>query len=97
MGDDRLDTLLSLYRATEPAADLRDRIVAAAPRQRAIGRAWQWISGAGVGLALVTSCVAGVAAGLTLAPAGVTQLIGGHPTGADLSSLADPADDPAIS
>lgn len=97
MDDDRLDTLLADYRASDPGAALRDRIIASAPRQQAIGRAWRWVSGAGLGAALAASCMAGVAAGVTLAPASVTQLIGGHPTAdsADLSSLADPADDPA--
>ena len=99
MDDERLDELLLAYRASEPGADLRERIVAAAPRQRAIGRAWRLMGGAGLGLALAASSAAGVAAGVTLAPNSVTQLISGHRSAesADLSSLADPADDPAIS
>ena len=97
MDDDRLDTLLSRCPTAEPGVALRDRIVAAAPRQRAIGRAWRWLSGAGLGAARAASCAAGIAAGVTLTPAGVTQLISGHPTdeAADLGSLADPATDPA--
>jgi len=97
LDDTRLDALLAAYRAPEPSADLRARIIAAAPRQRAIGRAWRWLGAAGLGAALAGACAAGVAAGLTLAPASLTQLISGHegPTPA-ISSLADPADNPAI-
>jgi hypothetical protein len=99
MHDTRLDALLATYRAPEPTAALWDRIVAAAPRQRSIGRAWRWVSGAGLGAVLAASCAAGVAAGMSLAPASLTRLIGGHSaaaTAAEVSSLADPADDPAI-
>ncbi|HEX3408265.1 MAG TPA: hypothetical protein VHS81_13590 [Caulobacteraceae bacterium] len=97
MDDTRLDALLGAYRITDPGAKLRARIIAAAPRQRAIGRAWRWLGAAGLGAVLAGSCAAGVAAGLTLAPASLTRLISGHtaPTAA-ISSLADPADDPAI-
>jgi hypothetical protein len=98
MDETRLHALLAAHRAQAPSADLRARIVAAAPRQRAIGRAWRWLSGAGLGAVLAASCAAGVAAGLTLAPASLTQLLGGHrnaPAG-EITSLADPADDPAI-
>jgi hypothetical protein len=98
MDDTRLDALLAAYRAGEPGAALRGRIIAAAPRQRAIGRAWRWMSGAGLGAALAASGAAGVAAGLTLAPASLAQAVSGHPAAAadEISSLADPADDPAI-
>jgi len=97
MDDDRLDTLLSLCRTGEPGAALRERIVAAAPRQRAIGRAWRWMRVAGLGAALAASGAAGLAAGLTLAPASVTRLISGYAgvEAAELSPLADPAGDPA--
>jgi hypothetical protein len=99
MHDERLDALLAAYRAAEPDADLRGRIVAAAPRQRAIGRAWRWLGGAGLGAMLAASCAAGVAAGLTLAPASLARAISDHAVAAPTeaaSSLADPADDPAI-
>jgi hypothetical protein len=97
MDDEHLDALLAAYRATDPSADLRARIVAAAPRQRTIGRAWRWLGAAGLGAVLAGSCAAGVAVGLALAPASVTRLISGHegPT-PSISSLADPADNPAI-
>ena len=99
MDDTRLDALLAAYRAGEPDADLHGRIAAAAPRQRAIGRAWRWMGGAGLGAALAASGAAGVTVGLTLAPASLAQAISGHPLppAAAVSSLADPAVDPAIS
>ncbi len=98
MDDHRLDALLAAYRAAEPRPGLRARIIEAAPRQRAIGRAWRWIAGAGLGVGLAAACAAGVAAGITLAPDSVTRLISGAPAGggAEVSSLVDPADDPAI-
>jgi hypothetical protein len=98
MDDRRLGALLAAYGAPDPGADLRARIIAAAPRQRAIGRAWRWLGGAGLGVVLAGSCAAGVAAGLTLAPASLTRLVGGHASApaADITTLADPADDPAI-
>jgi hypothetical protein len=97
MDDERLDALLAAYRAGEATPALRARIALAAPRERAVGRAWRWIAGAGLGVGLAASCAAGVAAGVTLAPVGVTQLISGPaaPAAADASSLADPADDAA--
>jgi hypothetical protein len=97
MDDEGLDALLAAYRGCEPDAALRARIIAAAPRQRAIGRAWRWMGGAGLGAVLAASCAAGVAVGLTLAPASLARAISGHPaaTAAEVSSLADPADDPA--
>ena len=93
-----LDALLAAYQIAEPGAGLRARIIAGAPRQRAIGRAWRWIGGAGLGAVLAASCAAGVAVGLTLAPASLAQAISGHAAApaTDVSSLADPADDPAI-
>jgi hypothetical protein len=96
MNDDRLDALLAAYRVAEPSAALRARIIEAAPRQRALGRAWRWITGTGLGMVLAASCAAGVAAGFTLAPASLTSLVSGQSlaqTDAS-SSLADPADDP---
>jgi len=92
MTDDRLDNLLAAYADAEPGADLRTRIIAAAPRQRTIGRAWRWLAGAALGVGLAGSGAAGVAAGVSLAPAGVSHLIGA-PDG--VSSLADPAGDAA--
>jgi hypothetical protein len=97
MNDDQLDDLLRAYAAAEPGAALRARIVAAAPRQRALGRARRWLAGAALGAGLVGAGAAGVAAGVILAPAGFTPLIGA-PAGADADaagSLADPAADAA--
>jgi len=98
MDDTRLDALLAAYRGGEPDVALRGRIIAAAPRQRALGRAWRWMGGAGLGAALAGSCAAGVAVGLTLAPASLARAISGSPAPptAAVSSLADPAGDPAI-
>jgi hypothetical protein len=97
LDDTRLDALLAAYRAAEPSAALRADIAAAAPRQRAIGRAWRWLGAAGLGAVLAGACAAGVAAGLTLAPSSLTRLISGHEGPAPaISSLADPADNPAI-
>jgi hypothetical protein len=98
MNDDHLDDLLAAYVTAEPGADLRGRIIAGAPRQRTLGRAWRWLAGAALGVGLAGSCAAGVAAGFTLAPAGVTHLIGAPAGGTDAeatSSLADPAGDAA--
>jgi hypothetical protein len=92
-----LDNLLAASAAGAASANLRARIIAAAPRQRAVGRAWRWLAGAGLGLGLAASCAAGVAAGLTMAPPGVTRVIVG-PAQADdndISALADPAGDAA--
>jgi hypothetical protein len=99
MDDRRLTSLLAACGSSDASAELRTRIIAAAPRQRAIGRAWRWLGGAGLGAVLAASCAAGVAAGLTLAPASLTRLVGGHasaPASSDINTLADPADDPAI-
>jgi hypothetical protein len=94
MTDDPLERLLAAYAAAEPGAALRARIVAAAPRERTIGRTWRWLAGAALGVGLAGAGAAGVAAGLGLAPAGVLRL-NGAPAGGDVSSLADPAGDAA--
>ena len=98
MQDEKLEALLAAYAVGEPSAALRQVIIAAAPRERAVGRVLRWAGAAALGTALVASCAAGVAAGLTLAPASLARAISGHPpvAAADVSSLADPADDPAI-
>jgi hypothetical protein len=99
MDDVRLDALLAAYGAGEADAALRGRIIAAAPRERAVGRALRWVGGAGLGAALAGACAAGVVTGLTLAPASLARALSGHPAtpAAEASSLADPAVDPAIS
>jgi hypothetical protein len=96
MTDDPLERLLAAYAAAEPSADLRLRIIAGAPRERAIGRAWRRLAGAALGLGLAGSCAAGVAAGVSIAPVGAARLIGAPAAGAsDVGSLADPTDDAA--
>lgn len=112
MDDESLTHLLLAYETAEPSAALRARIVAAAPRQRVVGRAWRWAAGLALGVGLAGSCAAGVAAGFTLTPASITRVItapsnsaldanaseaGASDAIADPSSLADPAGDPADS
>ena len=93
----RLEVQLAAF-APDASSALRQRVIAAAPRGRALGRAWRWMTAAGLGLGLAASCAAGVAAGFTLAPSSVTRLISGEPAGGstdDMSGLADPAGDAA--
>jgi hypothetical protein len=92
-----LDRLLFAFAAGAASQNLRARIVDAAPRQRAVGRAWRWVAGAGLGVGLAACCAAGVAAGFTLAPRSVTRMIAGpaQAENNDLSALADPAGDAA--
>jgi len=90
-----LVTLLAAYAVAEPDAALRERIIAAAPRERA-GRLWRWIAGAGLGLGLAASGAAGVAAGYTLGHPAAARLVG--PSDLDdgqFSALADPVGDAA--
>ncbi|HEY1751321.1 MAG TPA: hypothetical protein VGG29_08650 [Caulobacteraceae bacterium] len=95
MDDARLDEMLSAYRAAEPSPALRARIVAAAPRQRRIGRAWRWAAGLALGAGLAGACAAGVAAGLTLTPGDLARSLSGADTTVVSDSLADPAGDAA--
>jgi hypothetical protein len=74
--DDVIDAALAAYRVVEPSVALRQRILAAAPRERAKGRLWRWITGAGVGLGLATSAAAGVAAGYGLGQPEARRLVG---------------------
>ncbi|HXQ15720.1 MAG TPA: hypothetical protein VN814_13955 [Caulobacteraceae bacterium] len=93
-----LDAALERYRERDAAAPLRARIIAAAPRERAAGAMWRWLTGAGLGLGLAASCAAGVAAGYTLGHPAVARLMG--PALLDsgqLSAVADPAGDAAAS
>jgi hypothetical protein len=92
-----LDAVLARHVARTPAAALRRRIVEAAPRARAIGRAWRWLAGAGLGLGLAASAAAGVAAGFVLAPAGVARLVEPRlSASSELSALADPVGDASV-
>ena len=89
----RLDHALAAYRTSEPSDALRIRIIAVAPRQRVAGRLRRWIAGAGLGLGLAVSGVAGVAAGYTLGNPTAVRAIG--PSELDtgqFSALADPVD-----
>jgi hypothetical protein len=88
----RLDEALDTF-SVEPSAALRQTAIDLAPRGRSAARTWRWITTIGLGLGLAASAAAGVAAGVTLAPAGVTHLMGGPPTAqADDSSglFSDP-------
>ena len=93
-----LDATLGRYTTRDASALLRTRIIAAAPRERAAGARWRWLTGAGLGLGLAASCAAGVAAGYTLGHPAVARLMG--PTAADagqLSAVGDPGGDAAAS
>jgi hypothetical protein len=63
-----LDAALDAWRPQFPTMDLRNRILAAAPKPRARARVWHWaqprlwLLGAGLAMA----CAAGVAVGATL-------------------------------
>jgi hypothetical protein len=93
ISDHALDALLASYETAEPSAMLRRRIIGAAPRERAAGRAWRWIVGAGLGLGFAASAAAGVAAGYVLGPSAVTRLIGPSELDAgEFSAIVDPAD-----
>lgn len=85
-----LDAWLDTDAVAVPAG-LSASVLAAAPRARAARPVWRWVAAASLGLALAGSAAAGVAAGLTLTPPGVAQLISGPDN--DASSLADPAGD----
>jgi len=88
-----LDAVLAAYVAVEPNATLRERIIAAAPRERAAGRLRRWIAGAGLGLGLAASGGAGIAAGYTLGHPAAARIVG--PSELDtgqFSAFADSAD-----
>ena len=95
LDDVKLDRLLDLDRGSEPSAALRARILDAAPRS--LSRRLGWLAATGLGLALATSAMAGVAVGLKLAPPGVVKLVGSHVTTSDAGdggyAAADPFDD----
>src|SRR5579859_3353121 len=97
LDDAKLDRLLDLDRGSEPSAALRARILDAAPRSRP--RRLGWLAATGLGLALATSAMAGVAVGFKLAPPGVVKLVGSQVAPPDTSdagyAAADPFDDDA--
>jgi hypothetical protein len=94
--DAALDHALAAYVTAEPSAALRQWIVAAAPRERAIGAVRRWTAAAGLGLGLAASATAGVAAGYMLGHPAVTRLMGPLELDAgEFSALDGPAIDPA--
>jgi len=89
-GEQTLDVRLQAYDVVL-SPHLRERVLASAPARRAVRRAWRWVAAAGLGFGLAASAAAGVAAGLTLAPPGVTRLISGPPTNDALADLVGDA------
>jgi hypothetical protein len=85
-----LDAALAAYVESEPSNTLRGQIIAAAPRQRAIGRLQRWIAVAGLGLGLAASGAAGVAAGYTLGHPAAARIVG--PTELDTGQFGAFAD-----
>jgi hypothetical protein len=96
MTDEDLNDILAAYRTTEPSAALRERVIAAAPRERSIGRFRRWAMGLALSAGFAASAAAGVACGFALTPASVTRLVAppAAASAGDVSSLADPTDDP---
>ncbi len=90
-----LDIVLDGVRVAEPSEALRRAVIAAAPAARQAGRIGRWLATAGLGFGLAMAGACGVAVGLTLAPAGVTHMIGGPPAqpADDLTALIDPSQD----
>ncbi len=72
MDDDRLDELLDAWRVAPPSADLRDAVMAGAPRPRSAGfrlpfaGARLWLAGAGL-----AAGVAGLSCGVAFASVAV--------------------------
>jgi hypothetical protein len=90
-----LDARLDAWAVT-PSAALRDRVIAAAPRERALAlRIRRWIVTAGLGVGLAAAGLSGVAAGMALAPPEVTRFIAAPASNAAADSLADPLADAA--
>jgi len=94
--DAGLAAALAAYVMAEPSAALRQRIIAAAPRERAMGALRRWFAAAGLGLGLAASAAAGVGAGYTLGHPAVTRLIGPLELDAgEFSALDGPTGGPA--
>ena len=96
MDDRQLDVLLARDRTSEPNPRLRARIIAAAPR---LPLRLGWLAAAGLGLGLATSAIAGVAAGVKLAPPAVVRLVGNElapDANEPATSLSDPFDDAGV-
>lgn len=68
------DTLLDADAPLSPSMALRDRVLAAAPRERpARSKLWRWLTGAGVGAGLAAATAAGLVAGVNLSMASAPQ------------------------
>lgn len=61
-----MDALLDGWAPQPVGADLRDRILASAPRPRRTGGFAAWLGRAGLGAGLAAACVAGVVVGARL-------------------------------
>lgn len=68
------DALLDADSVPAPSRALRDRVLAAAPRERGgRSRLWRWLTGAGVGAGLAAATAAGLVAGVNLSSAKATM------------------------
>lgn len=68
------DALLDAAPRLSPSMALRDRVLAAAPRERAArGPVWRWLTGASVGAGLAAATAAGLVAGVNLSMASAPQ------------------------
>ena len=88
-----LEAQLEAY-IVEASPALRQRVIDLAPRARAAARTARWIAALGLGVGLTASAAAGVAAGVSFAPASVTRLLDGGTVSSadDAGLLADPGD-----
>jgi len=86
-----LDARIDADHVPPPSPQLRDRVLASARAPRP-ARIWRGVAAASLGLGLAGSAAAGVAAGFTLAPPGVTRLISGpEPSNDALAGLVGDA------
>ncbi|MGI8840332.1 MAG: hypothetical protein ACR2F8_06085 [Caulobacteraceae bacterium] len=86
-GASRLDGFLDAAPSWAPSRELRERIVQAAPLSRTSSRAWRWLVPLGLAAGLAGSAVAGVAAGVIVAPAALLPL--------HVEAAADPGEEAA--
>ena len=86
-----LDAAMDAWPDADPGHDLRESIIAAAPRERRMGRLWRWVAGAGIGMGLAAAAASGVAAGAVLAPVNVTRVL--HPGSPGATAANDPTDE----
>ena len=95
----RLDALLWESAVAPPGSALRERVMRAAPKASALSpklqQTWRWLVGAGIGGVLASACAAGLATGVAVAPAALTQarwLGDGDPANEAARLLREPAD-----